>query len=215
MPPADRSPSDGIAAEPARCPACGLKHMRQADWLCPRCGMPVETEAFRSTMRESRAAEPERAPEFPLGSFVAGAVLAVTSVVLAIGFARDPVTEHRWALVAAMVLLAVLGLELLLKVSPARWVVIAVAVIALTLASEDLVRARLPDLMPDPLPPALRAALQGAIRALYPLRILFASGLLGGTLLLVAGRPGRARIAAGVLLAAPLALYELVRTFLP
>jgi hypothetical protein len=211
MTPADRPRSDTIAAEPARCPACGLKHMRQPDWLCPRCGMPVETESYRSTMRESRAAEPGRAPEFPLGSVVAGAVLALTAVVLAIGFARDPATAHRWTLVAATVLLAVLGLELLLKVSPARWVVIAVALIALFLASEELLRAWLPSLVADPLPPALRVALQGVLRALHPLRILLASGLAGGTLLLVAGRPRRWRIAAGVLLAAPLAIAEIVR----
>ena len=215
MQPADRPRSDTLAAEPARCPACGLKHMRQADWLCPRCGMPVETESYRSTMRESRAAEPERAPEFPLGSVVAGAVLALTSVVLAIGYIQHPVAIQRWPFVAATVLLLVLGLELLLKVSPARWVVIAVALIALSLASEDLLRARAPDLMRDPLPPALRVALQGVLRALYPLRILLASGLAGGTLLLVAGRPRRWRIAAGVLLATPLAIAEVVRWFVP
>ncbi|MGB8931263.1 MAG: hypothetical protein WCC48_08455 [Anaeromyxobacteraceae bacterium] len=215
MTPADRSHSDNIAAEPARCPACGLKHMRQANWLCPRCGMPVETESYRSTMREPRAAEPERALGSPLGSFVAGAVMALTSVVLAVGFARHPVTEHRWALVAAMVLLAVLGLELLLKVSAARWVVAVIALAALLLASEELLRAWLPSLVADPLPPALRAALQGVIGALNTLRILLASGLFGGTLLLVIGRPGRWRIAAGVLLAAPLALFEIVRSFVP
>ncbi len=214
MTPVDRSRSDNIAAEPAVCPACGLKHLRQPDWLCPRCGMPVETETWRSTMR-APAAEPERALEFPLGSFVAGLVLALTSVVLAIGFARAPATAHLWALVAAMVLLAVLGLELLLKVSPARWVVIAIALIALILVSEDLLRARVPDLMADPLPPALRAALHGAIGALQPLRILLAPGLLVGILLLVAGRPGRWRIAAGVLIATPLAVAEIVRWLVP
>jgi hypothetical protein len=94
-------------------------------------------------------------------------------------------------------------------------VVIAIALIALILVSEGLLRARVPDLMRDPLPPALRVAMQGVIRALHPLRTLLASGLLGGTLLLVAGRPGRGRIAAGVLIAAPLAVAEIVRWFVP
>ncbi|HEY6002362.1 MAG TPA: hypothetical protein VIV57_05755 [Anaeromyxobacter sp.] len=163
----------------------------------------------------AQAAAPEYEPEFPLGSFVAGAVMGVTSLVLAIGFARHPVTEHRWPLVAAMVLLAVLGLELLIKVSLARWVVIAIALLAAVLASEDLVRARVPDLIRDPLPPAVRVLLRDVIRALYPIDILLASGLLAGSLLLVVGRPGRARIAAGVLLATPLAIVGIVRAFVP
>jgi hypothetical protein len=100
MTPADRSPSDNIAAEPAYCPACDLKHVRQPDWLCPRCGMPVETAAWRS-MARARAPEPVRELGFPLGSLVAGAVLALTSVVLAIGFARHPETAHRWTLLGA------------------------------------------------------------------------------------------------------------------
>lgn len=188
--------------------------MRRPDWLCPRCGMPVESEESRPTKRAQPAAS-EYEPEYPLGSFVAGVVMAVTSLVLAIGFARHPVTEHRWPLVAAMVLLALLGLELLIKVSPARWVVIAVALLAAALASEDLVRARVPDLMRDPLPPAVRVLLRDVIRALYPINVLLASGLLAGSLLLVIGRPQRARIAAGVLLATPLAIVEIVRAFVP
>jgi hypothetical protein len=216
MSPVDRPPSDNLAAEPAHCPACGLKHVRQPDWLCPRCGTPVETEAYRSTMREpAPAAEPEREQGFPMGSVVAGAVLVLTSLVLAIGFARNPVVEHRWPLVAAMALLLLLGLELLLGVSPVRWVAIGLALIALILVAEDQLRARLPELMADPLPPALRVALQGPIRALQPLRLPLAAGLLGGTLLLVAGRPRRGRIAAGVLLSAPLALAEIVRWIAP
>jgi hypothetical protein len=159
------------------------------------------------------ASEPARELEFPRGSVVAGAVLALTGVVVAIGFARHPVTEHRWPLVVAAALLLVLGIELLLKVSPARWVVIAGALIALIVVSEDLLRARVPDLTRDPLPPALRIALQELIQALYPMRLPLAAGLLGGTLLLVAGRPGRARIAVGVLVAAPLAVAEIVRWF--
>lgn len=204
-------PSD-TGAEMAYCPACDLKHVRQPDWLCPKCGMPVETEAWRSTVRR-RADEPEPEPEFPRGSMVAGAVLGATSAVLAIGFARHPVSEHLWPLVAAMVILVVLALELLLKVSAARWVVLALAVIALVVVAEDLLRAQAPGLMTDPLPPAARAALHGVIRALSPLRILFAGGLLAGTLLLVAGRPGRGRIAAGIVVAAPLAVAEIVRWF--
>jgi hypothetical protein len=210
-----RSASVGVGAEPAYCPSCDLRHMRRPDWLCPRCGMPVESEANPLPRKRARAAPPEYVPEFPLGSFVAGAVLAVTGLVLAIGFARHPVTEHRWPLVAAMALLALLGLELLLKVSPARPVAIAIALLAAVLALEDLVRARAPDLMRDPLPPAARALLRDVIRALYPMNILLASGLLAGSLLLVVGRPGRARIAAGALLATPLAVVEIVRAFAP
>lgn len=209
-------PPDSLSpgAEPAYCPSCELKHTRRPDWLCPRCGMPVESEVSPPRNR-ARAAAPVYEPEFPAGSFVAGAVMAVTSLVLAIGFARHPVTEHRWPLVAAMVVLALLGLELLLKVSPARWLVIAIALLAGVLASEDLVRARLPELMRDPLPPAVRALLRDVIRALYPIHVLLASGLLAGSLLLVVGRPGRARIAAGILLATPLAIFEIVRAFVP
>ena len=209
----DRASSSGIAAEQAYCPACDLKHVRQPDWLCPQCGMPVETEAWRSAVGKRST---EEAPElgFPLGSFVAGAAMALTSLVLAVGFARNPVVEHRWPLVAAMILLGVLALELLIKVSAARWIVIAIAAIALILVSEDLLRANLPDLMSDPLPPVARAALHGALRALYPLRIGFASGLLVGIMVLVAGRPGRGRIAVGLALIAPLAVAEIVRWFL-
>jgi hypothetical protein len=211
-PPQSLSPG----AEPAYCPSCELRHTRRPDWLCPRCGMPVDSEASPSRPRKrARAAAPEYVPEFPLGSFVAGAILAVTSLVVAIGFARHPVTEHRWPLVAAMVLLAVMGLELLLKVSPARWILIAIALLAAVLALDDLARARVPDLMRDPLPPAVRALLRDVIRALYPIHILLASGLLAGSLLLVVGRPGRARTAAGVLLAMPLAIIEIVRAFAP
>lgn len=212
MSPVDRSSPDTIAAEPAHCPSCGLKHVRQPDWLCPRCGTLVETDAYRSTMREpARATEREPEPEFPAGSFVAGAVLALTSVVLAVGFARNPVVEHRWPLVGAMVLLFALGLQLLLKVPPVRWVAIGLALVALILAAEDQLRARLPELMSDPLPPALRAALQVELRALQPLRLLLAAGLGAGILLLAVGRPGRRRIAAGVLVASPLAVAEVVR----
>lgn len=210
-----QSSSDGLAAEPAYCPACDLKHVRQPDWLCPRCGMPVETAAWRSAVG-SRAEESEEPdPGYPLGSIVAGAVLGITSVVLALGFARNPGVEHRWPLVGALVLLLVLGLELLLKVSAARWVVLALALLALVVVAEDLVRVRVPGLISDPVPPAIRAAVQGPLRALHPVRILLLPGLLVGTLLLVAGRPGRWRIAAGALVAAPLAVAEIVRWLAP
>jgi hypothetical protein len=212
MPPDDRSSFDTIAAEPAHCPSCGLKHVRQPDWLCPRCGTLVETEAYRSTMREpARAPEREPEPEFPVGSFVAGAVLTLTSVVLAIAFARNPGVDHRWPLLGATMLLLVLGLQLLLKVPPVRWIALGLALIALLLVLEDQLRARLPGLMGDPLPPALRVALEGELRALPPLSLLLAAGLVGGTLLLLVGRPGRGRIAAGVLLGAPLAVAEILR----
>jgi hypothetical protein len=207
-----RSETSDVGAEPAYCPACDLKQVRQPDWLCTRCGQPVETEGWRSAVG-GRAAGPERerALEFPLGSVVAGAVMALTSLVIAIGFARSPATAHRWALVAAAVVLLVLGVELLLKVRPARWIVIAAALMALSLAAEGVLRERVPELVRDPLPPGVRVALRSVIHALHPLRILLASGLLGGILLLVAGRPGRWRMAAGVLIAAPLALGEIIR----
>jgi hypothetical protein len=177
--------------------------------------MPVETAAWRSAVGSRAEESEERELGYPLGSFVAGVVLAITSVILALGFARNPGIEHRWTLVAALALLLVLGLELLLRVSPARWVVAAIALVALAVVAEDLLRTRLPGLMSDPLPPAIRAAMQGPIRALHPLRILLLPGLLTGTLLLVAGRPGRWRIAAGVLVAAPLAVAEVVRWLVP
>jgi hypothetical protein len=209
---ADRSHTGSIEGEPAYCPACDLKHVRQPDWLCPRCGMPVETDAWRSAVG-ARGSEPERELEFPRGSFVAGAVLAMTSAVLTIDFARHPASPHRWQLIGAMVILGVLGLELLLKVTWARWVVIATAAIALLLVAEEQLRSRAPELMPDPLAPALRAALQDVIHLLDLPRVLLAAGLFVGTLVLVAGRPGRWRIVAGALFAVPLALAEVVRWF--
>jgi hypothetical protein len=201
-----------IDGEPAYCPACDLKHVRQPDWLCPRCGLPVETEAWRTAVGRS-GVEPEAEKEFPRGSFVAGAVLALTGAILTIGFARHPSTPHRWPLVAAMVILGILGLELLLKVARARWVALGVSLVALILVVEDQLRVRAPELMPDPLPAAARAALQGLLRLLDPLRTLLAAGMLVGVLVLVFGRPGRGRIVAGALLAAPLALAEIVRWF--
>jgi len=206
--------SDGPGAEPAYCAACDLHHARRPDWLCPKCGMPVEYDAALSS-RRARAAAAEHRPPFPAGSLVAGAVMAVTSLALALGFARDPATDHPWPLVAAIVLLGVLGLELLIKVHPARWVVAAAVPISAVILSESLVRARAPGLMPDPLPPVVRAALRDAIRALSPTTLLLVAGLLVGSLVLVVGRPGRARIAAGALLAAPLAIAGIVRAFLP
>ncbi|HSM92957.1 MAG TPA: hypothetical protein VLT47_08700 [Anaeromyxobacteraceae bacterium] len=211
---ADRSHSGNIPAEQAYCPACDLKHVRQADWLCPRCGMPVETEAWRAAVR-SRGAEPERALGFPLGSLVAGALLALTGGVLAVGFARNPGVEHRWPLLASALILVVLGLELLLKVTGARWVAIAVAAIALLVGAEDLLRVRAPELMRDPLPLALRSPLHGVLGALGPVRILSAAGLIVGGLLLLTGRPRPWRIVAGALVGASLAVAEIVGWYLP
>lgn len=205
--------SHGSGAEPAYCAACDLHHARRPDWLCPQCGMPVEYDAARSA-RRVRAAAAEQGPPFPAGSLVAGAVLAATSLVLALGLARDLATPHRWPLLAAIVLLAVLGLELLLKVTPARAAAAAAVLVAAGVFSESLVRARAPGAMPDPLPPAVRAVLRDAIGALSAARLLLVAGLLAGALVLVLGRPGRARIAAGALLAAPLAIAEIVRAFL-
>ncbi len=207
------SPSEGAGGEAAYCAACDLPHARRPDWLCPRCGMPVEYDAARARRRVRAAAE-ARDEEFPAGSFVAGAVLAVTGLVLATSFARRPVVEHRWPLVAAMALLLVLGIELLIKVAPARWVAIALAAAAAIRGGEDVLRARVPDLPRDPLPAALRAPLHDAVGARSAARLLAAAGLLAGALLLLVGRPGRARIAAGVLLAAPLAVAEIVSAVL-
>jgi uncharacterized membrane protein SirB2 len=215
----DRTQPGGTDGEAAYCPECDYEHVRRPDWLCPKCGMPVESAAWRSMVSRrgtgSRAgAEEEGARPFPHGSFVAGAVLVLTGLVLAIGFARDPISDHRWTLVTAMVLLGVIGLELLLKVSWARWVVFALALVALLLVAEDLLRARWPELMSDPLPPPIRAALQDAIRAPSPLRRLLAAAMLAGTLLLVAGRPGRGRLVAGILVASALAVGEIARSIL-
>ena len=200
------------SAEPAYCPSCELKHTRRPDWLCPRCGMPVESEAPIRKARRAPQHDHETEQEFPGGSRIAGAIMALSGGALAIGLAKYPASEHRWPLVAAALILAVLGLELLLKVFFARWVAVVVAVMAAVLVSEDLIRHRLPDLFRDPLPPVARDFLRDLIRDPVPARILFFMGFLAGCVLLLVGRPRGVRIAVGVLLAAPL-VVEITRTF--
>jgi len=199
------------APEAAFCPSCELKHTRRPDWLCPRCGMPVETEA--RSPRAQRAPAPRYEQKFPRGSTVAGALLVVSGGALAIGFAKLPIGEHRWPLLAAVVILAVLGLELLLKVPFARWAAVVLAVVAAVLVSEDLIRDRLPDLFRDPLPAVVRHGLRDLIRDPLPTKIPFFMGFLAGCVLLVGGRPRGVRIATGVLLAAPLVIIEITRAF--
>jgi hypothetical protein len=198
------------AAEPAYCPACELKHTRRPDWLCPRCGMPVESDVPVQTARRAPQPQQEEDREFPHGSMAAGAIMAVSSGALAIGFAKYP-TEHRWPLLAAVLILAVLGLELLLKVFFARWAAVGFAALAAVLVSEDLIRVRLPGLFRDPLPPAVRQHLRNLIGDHSPANLLFFMGFFAGCLLLIVGRPRAVRIAAGLLLAAPLAVVQIAR----
>src|SRR5512139_2842350 len=170
-------------AEPAYCPSCGLKHTRRPDWLCPRCGMPVEGGAPISRARPA----PRREQGFPGGSRIAGLVMAVSGAVLAVGLAKHPAGDHRWSLLAAVLILAALGVPSLLKVSFARWAAVVLAVVAAVLVSEDLIRERAPDLLRDPLPAVIRDPLRGLIRELQPARIFFFMGLLAGCLLLLVG----------------------------
>jgi hypothetical protein len=137
--------------------------------------------------------------------------MAVSSGALAIGLAKHPFGEHRWPLLAAALILAVLGLELLLKVSWARWAAGVFAVVAAVLVSEDLLRDRLPGLIRDPLPAVVRDPLRNLIREPQRAEIFFFLGFLAGCLLLLVGRPRGVRIAAGVLLAAPLVVVEIMR----
>ncbi len=197
------------SAEPAYCPSCGLKHTRRPDWLCPRCGMPAESEPRIPKARPA----PRYEQVFPRGSTIAAAIMAVSSGALAIGFARYPAGEHRWTVLAAGLILGVLGLELLLKVSFARWTAVVFAVVAAVFVSEHLIRDRLPDLFRDPLPAAIRDWLRDLIRDPLPVKIPFFMGFLAGCVVLLVGRPGGVRIAAGVLLAAPLVVVEIMRAF--
>ncbi len=190
------------AAEPAYCTSCGLKHTRRSDWLCPRCGMPAGSEAPASTARPA----PRAVWRFPGGSRIAGAVMTAGSGALAVGLARFPAGEHRWPLLAGALVLGVLGVALALEASWARWSAAAGALVAAAIVAEDLLRERGPWTLHDPLPPAIRAPLRALLRAPRPAE-LFALALVGflvGCLLLLVGRPRAWRIAAGVLLAAPL-----------
>jgi hypothetical protein len=194
------------AAEPACCSSCGLRHTRRPDWLCPRCGAPVGGDEATPIRRPP----PPRELGFPLGSRIAGTILAVASGALAAALAKDPAGPHRWSLLAALLALAVLGVALLLGLGWARWVVAVSAVAAVVLAAEHLVRERLPGLLRDPLPATLRDPLRALLRELQPTSLLLVLGFASGCLLLVAGRARRVRIAAGVLLAVPLVASVLV-----
>jgi hypothetical protein len=191
------------AAEPAYCTSCGLKHTRRPDWLCPRCGMPAGSEAPAT----HRARPTPRAVwKFPGGSRIAGAVMTAGGGALAVGLARFPGGEHRWPLLAAALVLGVLGVALALEASWARWSAAAAALVAAAIVAEDLLRERGPWSLHDPLPPAIRAPLRALLRAPRPAE-LFALALMAflvACLLLLVGRPRTWRIAAGVLLAAPL-----------
>ena len=195
------------SAEPAYCPSCELRHTRRPDWLCPRCGMPVDAEVPRPTARPATRGE----EGFPAGSRIASAIMVLAGGALAAGVARSPSAEHRWPLVAAAVVLVVLGLGSSLTISWARWTAVGAGVVAAVLVAEDLIRDRLPDLMPDPLPPVVRAWLRDLLRPLYPATLFFVLAFLAGGLLLLVGRPRRARLAIGVLLAAPLVVLQVIR----
>lgn len=191
--------------EAAYCPRCGLRHTRRTDWLCPRCGSPVETEVPAPAETTTRAPEPRT---FPLGARIAGGLLVLTSGAMAFaatrGFSVLPPGAQRWRLLAVGVALAGLGLALLLKRSLARWVAIACAAAAAVILLEGLFRDLLPGLVRDPLPAAGRQVLRDLLGDHQPRKLLFLLGFQAGGLLLVLGRPRAVRIANGVLLALPL-----------
>jgi len=192
--------------EPAYCPRCGLKHMRRPDWLCPRCGMPVETDVPQGTTRV--AAAPER---FPIGPRVAGGLMVAAGLALAWGFGENPTAEHRWALLAGAAALVVLGTAALVALPAARWAAGVAGAIAAVVVSEDLVRARLPDLFRDLLPAVLRAPLRDLLGDLGLLAATSLVAFAAGALLLVVARPGRVRIAVGVALSLPAIAVAVLR----
>ncbi len=205
----DRSDHATLPAETAYCHSCGFEHTRRPDWLCPRCGMPAGTEPRARRAKADSADE----PTFPLGSTIAGAVMAVNGAALLVGFVRHPASEYRWALLGTAFALLALALELLLKVSAGRWIALAAAVAVALIVSEGLVRERVPDLFRDPLPVPIRRFLRDVLRDLRPMGISFVLGFEAGCLLLVVGQPRRLRIAAGVVLAVPLAVLEVLLVF--
>jgi uncharacterized membrane protein len=137
--------------------------------------------------------------------------MAASGAALAVGFAKHPAGEHRWALLVAGSFFAVVGLALVLKVSSARWAAVVLAVAAAVLVSEDLIRVRLPGLSRDPLPAVVRGPLRNLIRDPPPAELFLFMGFLAGCLLLLVGRPRGVRIAAGVLLSAAPLVVEVVR----
>jgi hypothetical protein len=190
--------------EPAYCPRCELKHTRRPDWLCPRCGSPVETEL--PAPRTAPAAQPER--PFPVGARIAGALLVLATGAFASALARGlaplPPGAHRWRLLVLIAALAGLGLALLLKVTSTRWIALAVGAAAAVILAEGLLRVLWPGLVRDPLPGPVRQLLRDLIHDHQPRKLLALLGFDAGCLLLVAGRPGVLRSAAGVLVATPL-----------
>src|SRR5512142_2912890 len=181
-------------AEPAYCPSCELRHTRRPDWLCPRCGSPVESGVGPPRRSPERSPREEQAG-FPAGSRVAGALLLVSGGALATAWVRSPAAAHRWSVIAAVALVAALGLGSLVAVSFARWAAAVAAVATTVVVSEDLVRVRWPGLLRDPVPPAVRGFLRELTNPLYPAKIAFTFAFVAGVLLLLVGRPGRLRIA--------------------
>jgi hypothetical protein len=197
-------------AEPAYCPSCELRHTRRQDWLCPRCGSPVE-----SGVGPPRRGDPSPQDEagFPAGTRIAGGILVASGAALATAWARSPAAAQRWSVVAGVALVAALGIGSLLARSFARWAAAAVAIAAAIVVSEDLVRVRWPGLLRDPIPPAMRTLLRELTNPLYPAKIALTFAFVAGILLLLAGRPRRIRIAAGALLACPLVVLQAFRAW--
>jgi hypothetical protein len=151
---------------------------------------------------------------FPLGTRLAGALLVVTGGAFASGAARSfatlPAGAYRWRILVTVAALAALGLALLLTVSRARWAAVLLAATAAVVLAEGLLRDVVPGLVRDPLPGPVRQVLRDLFRDHHPRRILLLLGFDAGCLLLIAGRPRAVRIAAGLLLAAPLMAVELL-----
>jgi hypothetical protein len=189
------------ASEPAYCPSCGLKHTRRADWMCPRCGKPVDTELPPPKPRPVAPADDE---DFPLGARIAGGAMVLAAAALAAHLARLPSGGHRWPALAAAVLVALLGVGSLLGGAWARWAAGSTAVVAAVALAEELLRERLPGLLPDPLPSAARAAAGALLRPVHPLQLVPLLAFAAGVFALLVGRPRGVRIGAGLLLAAPL-----------
>lgn len=205
----DRPYPATLPPETAYCHTCGFAHTRRPDWLCPRCGMPAGTEP---PPRRPVAASPEER-SFPAGSMVAGGAMAVGGLALLVGFAMGAAGGYRWAALAAGLVLVVLALELLLRVSAGRWIALAAAAVGALVAAEGLLRQAAPDLFQDPLPDPVRPLLRDLLRDLRPAGVWSVLAFAVGCLLLVVGRPGRARIAAGVVLAVPLVVIEMIWLF--
>lgn len=205
----DRSDHATLPPETAYCHTCGFQHTRRPDWLCPRCGMPAGTEP---PPRRAVAASAEE-PAFPAGSGIAGVAIGVNGVALLVGFAVGAAGRYRWAALAAGLALVVLALELLLRVAAGRWIALVTSAAGALIAAEGMVREAVPDLFQDPLPDPIRRLLRDLSSGLRPVGISSALAFAVGCLLLVLGRPGRTRIAAGVVLAAPLVALEMIWLF--